>query len=94
MQEVASNVMLLSVSVISTLCLRSCFLFIYVYAFVVILLIIGQLINKSSLGYFFPHTPDPSLILYSNGISKHSILSLNVRGLRNQLSILFPTRNS
>ena len=61
MQEVASNVTLLSVSVISTLCPRSCFLFIYVYAFVVILLIIGQLINRSSLGYFFPHTPDPTV---------------------------------
>ena len=50
-----------TVSVISTLCPRSCFLFIYVYAFVVILLIIGQLINRSSLGYFFPHTPDPTV---------------------------------
>ena len=61
MQEDASNVTLLSVSVISTLCPRSCFLFIYVYAFVVILLIIGQLINRSSLGYLFPHTPDPTV---------------------------------
>ena len=77
MQEVASNVTLLSVSAISTLCPQSCFLFIYVYAFVVTLLIIGQLINRFSWLSF--------LWSYSNGISKHSILSLNVWGLRNRV---------
>ena len=45
-----SNVTLLSVSAISTFCPRSCFLFIYVYAFVVTLLIIGHLINRFSAG--------------------------------------------
>ena len=55
MQEVASNVTLLSVSVIGTLGLRFCFLFIYVYAFVVILLTTGQLIDRFSLGYFSPY---------------------------------------
>ena len=79
MQEFASTATLLSVSVISTLCPRSCFLFVYLYVFVVILLIIGQLINRFSFVCFFflAHAPDLTVKVQD----KHCIMSLKVRGL-------------
>ena len=83
MQEFASNATLLSVSVISTLCPRSCFLFVYLYVFIVILLIIDQLINRFSFVFFFlTHAPD----LIVKVQDKHCIMSLKVRGLRNRVA--------
>ena len=85
MQEFASDATLLSVSVISTLCPRSCFLFVYLYVFIVILLIIDQLINRFFFVLFFfflTHAPD----LIVKVQDKHCIMSLKVRGLRNRVA--------